>query len=124
VRAGTAIVAFVPSTDLERSRRFYVDILGLELIELSPYACVLNGLGATLRVTKVDNLAPHPFTVLGWEVTDIRASIADLTTSGVTFLRYDGMPQDEVGIWTAPGGGLIAWFADPDANVLSFSQLS
>ena len=116
------MAAFIPSTDLERSRDFYVDVLGLELFDLNPYACVLNGLGATLRVTKVDDFAAQPFTVLGWTVADIHAEVTDLAGRGVEFHRYAGMSQDESGVWAAPGGAMIAWFRDPDGNVLSLSQ--
>ena len=119
---GAHVAAFIPSSDLERSRNFYVDVLGLELIDLNPYACVLNGLGATLRVTKVDDFTPQPFTVLGWTVVDVRASITDLAERGVEFHRYAGMQQDDDSVWTAPGGALIAWFRDPDGNVLSLSE--
>jgi catechol 2,3-dioxygenase-like lactoylglutathione lyase family enzyme len=120
--AGAHVAAFIPSTDLERSRDFYVNVLGLELVDMNPYACVLNGLGATLRVTKVDDFVAQPFTVLGWTVADVHASVTDLVNRGVEFHRYAGMGQDDAGVWTAPGGAMIAWFRDPDGNVLSLSE--
>jgi predicted enzyme related to lactoylglutathione lyase len=116
------IMAFVASTDLERSEAFYRGALGLTVEEINQFACVLRGGGTMLRVTLVESLTPHPFTVLGWSVTDIAGTIDALTANGVTFRRYDDMGQDERGIWTAPSGGRIAWFNDPDDNVLSLTE--
>jgi predicted enzyme related to lactoylglutathione lyase len=116
-----SIIAFAPSTDLERSRAFYEGVLGLTVEDLNGFALVLRVGSTMLRVTKVESLNPQPFTVLGWAVEDIEGVIDGLVSRGVTFHRYDGMPQDDRGIWTAPGGGRIAWFSDPDANVLSLT---
>jgi predicted enzyme related to lactoylglutathione lyase len=117
------IVAFLPTTDLGRARSFYEGVLGLAVEEVDGFACVLRGGGTTLRVTLVESLTPQPFTVLGWLVTDIAGTIDGLTAKGVRFRRYEGMGQDERGVWTAPGGAQIAWFSDPDDNVLSLTQL-
>ena len=120
MRFGTAqLVAFVATTDLDRAREFYEGVLGLTVTGIDPFAWVFDAGGTTLRVTKVAELRPHPFTVLGWQVPDIDVAVA---ATPVTFLRFDGMDQDERGIWTAPGGAKVAWFADPDGNTLSFSQ--
>jgi catechol 2,3-dioxygenase-like lactoylglutathione lyase family enzyme len=117
-------IAFLPSVDLDRSRRFFADRLGLTVEEVTPFACVLR-VGATmLRVTRVDGLQPQPFTVFGWQVPDIHATIALLAAAGVTCLRHDGMDQDEAGVWTTPGGDLVAWFHDPDGNTLSVTQFN
>jgi catechol 2,3-dioxygenase-like lactoylglutathione lyase family enzyme len=117
-----ALVAFVPSRDLERSAAFYRDVVGLELVELTEFACVLRSAATTVRVTLVQELTPHPFTVLGWDVADIRASLRLLVAAGAEPNRYQGMDQDEDGVWTAPSGTLVAWFHDPDGNVLSVEQ--
>ena len=114
-------IAFLPSTDLSRARRFFED-LGLDVVTVNDYACVLRAGTTTLRVTRVDQLQPQPFTVFGWEVADIRAIIHDLAARGISCLRYDGMEQDAEGIWTTPAGDQIAWFPDPDSNVLSLTQ--
>jgi catechol 2,3-dioxygenase-like lactoylglutathione lyase family enzyme len=116
------VIAFVPAADLDASCDFYSGVLGLEVAEISPFACVLNGSGAMIRVTKVDQLRTQPFTVLGWTATDIAAEVTELTGRGVKFVRYQGMEQDDLGIWTTPGGDRIAWFTDPDGNVLSLTQ--
>ena len=115
-------IAFVPSTDLGRARRFYGEVLGLTVEEDGPYACVLRSGGVMVRVTKVDQLVPQPFTILGFEVADVRRTVADLIVLGVEFHRFDGMNQSAEGIWTSPGGGLVAWFADPDGNTVSLTQ--
>ena len=118
------VVAFVPSTDLVRSERFYVDVLGLEPVDRSPYASELRCGSTTVRVTKVDELRPQPFTVLGWSVPDLRSVVAQARARDVDLLRYDGLGQDDDGVWTTPTGDLVAWFPDPDGNVLSLTQLS
>jgi catechol 2,3-dioxygenase-like lactoylglutathione lyase family enzyme len=116
-------VAFVASTDLGRAREFYEGALGLPVLDVSRFACVFRVGPITLRVTKAGELTPPPFTVFGWEVTAIHETIAALAGRGVEFVRYEGMDQDPAGIWTAPGGARVAWFRDPDGNVLSLTQL-
>jgi len=116
------VVAFAATTDLARSHAFYADALGLRHAESTPFANVYDALGTSLRVTLVDRLTPAPYTVLGWVVPDIAAAIDDLVRRGVTFERYEGLHQDGAGVWTAPGGARIAWFRDPDGNVLSLTQ--
>jgi catechol 2,3-dioxygenase-like lactoylglutathione lyase family enzyme len=118
------LVAFVPSRDLARSAAFYGEILGLDLLEDIPIALVFDANGTSLRVTLVDQLLPAPYTVLGWSVGDLRATIRTLSDRGVTFERFPGMTQDDLGIWTSPGGGRVAWFKDPDGNVLSLTEAS
>jgi catechol 2,3-dioxygenase-like lactoylglutathione lyase family enzyme len=117
-------IAFAPSTDLTRSRKFYADVLGLPVEEDGPYACVLRSGGVMIRVTKVDELSPRPYTILGFEVSDIRQAVARLAARGVEFHRFDGMAQDRDGIWTTPAGDMVAWFADPDRNTLSLTQFA
>lgn len=118
------MVSFVSARDLDRARDFYAGVLGLPVHEASDFTCVFRAGGGTLRVTLVADLSPQPFTVLGWEVDQIRQVIAGLVERGVEFLRYQGMAQDRDGIWTTPGGDLVAWFADPDGNVLSLTQFA
>ena len=121
---GSALtVAFVPSTDLDRSRRFYEEVLGFSVAEQYPFAVVLHAGRVTIRVTNVGHdFNAQPFTVLGWEVGDIRAEIAGLVERGVGFLRVGGVEQDGAGVWVAPDGTQIAWFKDPDGNTLSLAQ--
>ena len=116
------VVAFVASRDLEAAARFYGDVLGFRLLEASRFANAYDANGTRLRVTLVDRVAPAPYTVLGWRVRDIAATVRSLRAAGVAFQRYEGMTQDEDDVWIAPGGSRIAWFADPDGNVLSVQQ--
>jgi uncharacterized protein YndB with AHSA1/START domain/catechol 2,3-dioxygenase-like lactoylglutathione lyase family enzyme len=124
VLADAELVAFLPTTDLDRAAHWFGETLGMSLIETSPFACVFDAHGTTLRVTKVDSLVPAPYTVLGWVVTDLHAADLGLDERGVLFERFPGMDQDDLGIWTTPGGDLVAWFKDPDRNVLSLTQLA
>ena len=118
------LIGFVAATDPERARAFYGDVLGLALVEDSPFACVFDANGTMLRVTMVATVHAAPYTVLGWAVDDIAATIRELEARGVSFVRFEGMEQDENGVWTAPGGGRIAWFRDPDGDTLSLTQFA
>ena len=116
------LVAFVASCDLELAGRFYGQVLGFPLLEESEFAKAYDANGTQLRVTRVDRVSEAPYTVLGWRVVDIAATIRALRGAGVLFKRYEGMTQDEDCVWIAPGGSRVAWFADPDGNVLSVQQ--
>jgi catechol 2,3-dioxygenase-like lactoylglutathione lyase family enzyme len=117
-------MAFVATLDAPRARRFYGETLGLRLLGDEPYALVFDAHGTTLRVQKVQALAPPRHTVLGWQVPDVGAAVGALAARGVAFEQY-GMPgQDERGVWTAPGGAKVAWFKDPDGNLLSLTELA
>ena len=117
-------MAFIPVRDLAASRAFYGGTLGLPVTDENPFAVVLDAGGTVVRLTQVDDLRPHPFTIAGWVVPDIGAAVDALVGRGVTFTRYEGMEQDERGIWTTPGGDRVAWFEDPDGNTLSLTSLS
>ena len=118
------LVAFAPVTDPVKARAFYEGVLGLHLVEdQKPFALVFDANGTMLRVTPVGKHNPAPFTVLGWEVESIEATVKRLQLAGVEFQRYAGLnDNDPLGIWTAPGGARIAWFHDPDGNVLSLTK--
>lgn len=116
------VIAFAGVADLDRARAFYEHVLGLPVTDCNDFACVFDAHGTMLRVTAVPKVAQPGYTVLGWKVPDITAVVRELAARGVMFLHYDMMDQDEDGIWTAPGGGRIAWFPDPDGNTLSLTQ--
>jgi catechol 2,3-dioxygenase-like lactoylglutathione lyase family enzyme len=124
VLADANFVAFIPVQDLTVAREFYVQTLGLALTDETPFAVVVDANGTRLRLTQISDLRPQPFTVAGWEVTDMAGEVDSLVSSGVTFNRYPGMDQDERGIWSTPGGDLVAWFADPDGNTLSLTSVA
>ena len=116
------IVAFIGASDAARAREFYRDKLGLPLVsEELPFALVFDAKGTMLRVTMTEKVVAAGYTVLGWSVPDVAGAVKALAQAGVVFERYAGMPQDELGIWTAPSGTKVAWFKDPDGNVLSVS---
>jgi catechol 2,3-dioxygenase-like lactoylglutathione lyase family enzyme len=117
------LVGFVATRDAARAKAFYRDRLGLRLVSEDSFAVVFDANGTMLRVTPVREIALAQYTVLGWEVTDIVAKAKELTKAGVKFERFEAfMKQDELGIWDAPGGARVAWFKDPDGNLLSISQ--
>jgi catechol 2,3-dioxygenase-like lactoylglutathione lyase family enzyme len=118
------VIAFAASANLGRARAFYEQVLGLPVTEQNDFACVFDANGTMLRVTAVAEVARPGYTVLGWRVADIAATAHGLAGRGVVFLRYDGMDQDDNGVWTTPGGDKVAWFADPDGNVLSLTQFA
>ena len=112
-------VAFVGVSDLEAAERFYGDVLGLKLVDARPFALVYDKPASQLSITAVAKVRAAPYTVLGWVVADLEGEIDRLAAAGVTFNRYDGMAQDNRGIWTAPDSARVAWFRDPDGNNLS-----
>ena len=115
------IVAFVPTKDTEKARAFYEGVLGLRFVKDDGFALVLDANGIMVRVAKAQ-FTPAPFTILGWQVSDIKKMVTGLQGKGVQFERFGFFEQDELGIWTAPTGDMVAWFKDPDGNVLSVSQ--
>ena len=117
-----ALIGFIGVSDLARAKDFYGGKLGLPLTDQRPFALVADVAGTTLRITAVDDVAAVSYPVLGWSVDDLDASIDQLVANGVTFTHYEGLLQDQRGIWTAPGGSRIAWFLDPDGNNLSLTE--
>jgi catechol 2,3-dioxygenase-like lactoylglutathione lyase family enzyme len=124
ILGSSKLVAFAPTTDPAKARAFYEGVLGLRLVaDEKPFALVFDANGTMLRVTTVHEHLSQPFTVLGWEVESIETTVQRLTAGGVEFLRFPGINDgDALGIWTSPSGARIAWFHDPDKNVLSLTQ--
>jgi predicted enzyme related to lactoylglutathione lyase len=120
--ANERLVAFIPVSDLSAGRQFYESILGLRVTEANPFAVVVEANETMVRLTQVPDLTPQAFTIAGWVVADIEATIDTLVARGVVFRHYDGMGQNDQGIWEAPGGDRVAWFSDPDGNTLSLSS--
>jgi len=120
------VVAFVPTRDPEKARAFYEGVLGLEFASEDPFALVFNANGVMIRIANVSSVSdfkPASFTILGWHVPSAEAAIRELEAKGVTFERFAWMEQSETGIWTSPSGAQIAWFKDPDGNVLSITEI-
>ena len=118
------LIAFVATARPAESRAFYGETIGLTLVEESEFSIVFASGETMLRVQKVSNVTVPPDTAIGWEVDDIAGRIRDLTNKGATFERFDGFVQDGEGIWSAPDGTRVAWFKDPDGNLLSLTQFS
>ncbi|WP_139113113.1 VOC family protein [Mucilaginibacter sp. PPCGB 2223] len=120
--ADKELKAFVPTVKPGEAKLFYQDILGLQLLSQDDYALEFNANGVLLRVIIVPELKPHPFTALGWNVGDMVPIIQALNKKGIFCEKYNFLEQDDLGIWTAPGGAKVAWFKDPDGNVLSLTE--
>lgn len=116
------LVAFGATSDAPRALRFYAETLGLRLVVDDPFALVFDANGTELRLQKVPDVMPPNYTVLGWRVRDLGAVIDALVAQGVTMERFPGMPHDERGVWRAPSGTSLAWFRDPDGNLLSLAD--
>jgi catechol 2,3-dioxygenase-like lactoylglutathione lyase family enzyme len=116
------VVAFVATTDGRRARQFYGEKLGLPIVYEDDFALVCEARGTPLRIQKVGSFRPQEFTVLGWEVENLGAAVDHLVERGVAFARFEGMAQDERAIWSAPSGARVAWFKDPDGNLLSLTE--
>lgn len=116
------VIAFVATANPSKAKGFYGDVLGLRLVSEDDFALVFDANGTMLRVQIVKELTPAPYTALGWKVRDIHAAVTNLQQGGVPLQRYPWMDQDAHGIWTSPSGAQIAWFKDPDGNILSLTQ--
>ena len=116
------LMAFVATQDQARAKAFYQDTLGLRPISEDRFALAFDVQGVMLRVTNVRKVVIAPYTVLGWQVQNIAATIKAMQEAGVKFEHYEGLGQDELGVWHAPSGAKVAWFKDPDGNTLSITQ--
>jgi catechol 2,3-dioxygenase-like lactoylglutathione lyase family enzyme len=122
VLSASKLVCFVATARPAESRRFYQGVLGLPVVEEGPFAIVFDANGTDLRVQKVQAVSPAPYTALGWQVNDVEAAARRLGERGIALERYEGLRQDELGIWSTPDGARVAWFRDPDGNTLSVTQ--
>lgn len=121
--AAATPLTFIITRDAAKARAFYADTLGLNFVRQDAFATVFDLAGASLRVSEVADFQPAQHSVLGWQVNDIAATVRALVAKGITFTVYDGLGQDDLGIWIAPDiGDKVAWFKDPDGNVLSLTQ--
>jgi catechol 2,3-dioxygenase-like lactoylglutathione lyase family enzyme len=120
--ASSKIVGFVPTRDSKQARDFYEGKLGFQFVSDDQFALVMRAGETMIRVAKAQDFTPARYTVLGWEVQDIEAMVRWLQERGVVFEKYPFIQDQQLGIWSAPGGAKVAWFKDPDGNVLSVSQ--
>ena len=120
--ASSKIVGFVPARDSKQARAFYEGKLGFQFVSDDEFALVVKAGDTMIRVAKAPKFTPAPYTVMGWEVKDIEKMAAWLASRGVAFEKYPFVQDKERGIWTTPDGSKVAWFKDPDGNILSISQ--
>ena len=116
------LVGFLTTTDYEKARAFYEVKLGFEFVSLDQFALALRAGANMIRISKSETFKPAQGTVLGWEVDDIRAVVSWLGSRGVETEKYPFVEDKETGIWNSPSGDSVAWFKDPDGNVLSLSH--
>ncbi len=116
------ITAFLPTVKPDQAKLFYMNTIGLQLVSEDDYALEFEGSGVSLRITVVPKLNPQPFTVLGFNISDIDIQVKLLIEKGVKFEMYPHFDQNDLGIWTAPSQARIAWFKDPDGNLLSLTE--
>jgi catechol 2,3-dioxygenase-like lactoylglutathione lyase family enzyme len=120
--ASAKMVGFIPTTDYDKARAFYVGKLEFEFVSLDQFALVLKVGDRKIRISKIPNFKPLQGTVLGWEVDNIQSVAAWLRDRGVPPEKYPFAQDQDLGIWTAPNGDKVAWFKDPDGNILGISQ--
>ena len=116
------LIGVLPTAAPARARHFYEDVLHLKFVEDDGFALVFQAHHALIRIVTIPDFKPAPYTLLGWEVPEIADMVREFGAAGVVFERYTWFEQDELGIWTAPNGSQVAWFKDPDGNILSLSQ--
>jgi catechol 2,3-dioxygenase-like lactoylglutathione lyase family enzyme len=120
--ASSKIIGFVPTKDSVKARGFYEGILQFQFVSDDMFALVVKAGETMLRIGKVQDFTPAPYTVLGWEVSNIEEVVKWLQKRGVALEKFPFVQDKELGIWTTPNGDKVAWFRDPDGNVLSVSQ--
>lgn len=114
------VISLIPIRDGEAARAFYEGVLGLRFVVDDGFAVVFEVNGRYLRLTRVPELNPQPFSIIGWQVADIAAIVDGLAERGVVFERYPQLEQDARGVWQVPDGSAkVAWFKDPEGNLLS-----
>lgn len=116
------IIGFLVTKDYNKARAFYEEKLGFEFVSLDQFALVMRAGPTMIRIVELKDFKPAQNTVLGWEVDDIQKVVAWLKKQGITLEEYPFIQDRKTFIWAAPGGGKVAWFKDPDGNVLSVSQ--
>ncbi|HEX3095282.1 MAG TPA: VOC family protein [Candidatus Angelobacter sp.] len=120
--ASGKLVGFVPTKNSRKAREFYEDKLGFQFVSDDQFALVMQAGESMIRIVKGAKFTPAQYTVMGWEITDVEAMVKWLNKCGVAFEKYPFVKDQELGICTTPNGDKVAWFKDPDGNVLSLSQ--
>ena len=117
--AQETLVAFQGTSDSARARAFYEGVLGLTFTGEHEFLASFDSGSARVNLQKLDHVNPPHGTAMGWAVSDLRGTVRALKARGVVFERYDGHDQDGMDIWSPVPGVGVAWFKDPDGNLLS-----
>lgn len=120
--ASSTLQTIVLTSRIAEAEKFYSGVLGLPLNDKSHGALVYDVGGSDLRVSPVPETRPSAHTVLGFAVPNLRAIVELLKQRGVGLERIAGLTHDSTGILTTPEGAKVAWFRDPDGNLLSVMQ--
>jgi catechol 2,3-dioxygenase-like lactoylglutathione lyase family enzyme len=122
--ASAVPMGFLAVGDFARARAFYEGVLGLEFVSQDEFALVLRSGPIFIRFAVPPERVLAPYTIFGWLVADIDSVVDNHSGKGVTFecYAYFGDSQRADGVWSAPSGDKVAWFKDPDGNLLSLSQ--
>ncbi|KAG1682723.1 hypothetical protein GQR58_010518 [Nymphon striatum] len=115
-------ILFLATSNQSASRIFYESKIGLNFVSSDPYALVFNVGEFELRIQVVKSVIAIPYTSLGWSVNNLEKTIEKLSSNGVEFELYENLEQDKHKIWHSPSGAKIAWFKDPDKNILSLTE--
>lgn len=114
--------ASIAVSDMTRATEFYEGKLGLSAVQVGADGSRIyaSGGGAALHVYPSPNRAGESSATLAtWYVDDVERVIDELRSNGVTFEHYEGVATDERGISPRAGGGMVAWFNDPDGNTFA-----
>jgi catechol 2,3-dioxygenase-like lactoylglutathione lyase family enzyme len=118
-----SLMGFIPTRDGDAARAFYETKVGLRFISDDQFALVFQSGANLIRISRTGSFTPAPYTILGWQSSNVEQDVREMAARGIKFERYDYIgTQDELGIWTSPSGAKVAWFKDPDGNTLSISQ--
>ena len=120
--ASAKLMGFLFTKDYDQSRSFFETKLGFQFVSLDQFALVMKIGETSIRISRIPNFVPAQGTVMGWQVQDIEAVVDWLTARGVTFEKYPFVQDQQRGIWSTPNGDKVAWFKDPDGNILGVSQ--
>ncbi len=120
--ASSTATVLVGTTKPEIAKAFYGETLGLKFLHEDQFAAVFETKNLKIRVSKTPAVVPAPYAILAFDVSDMEKAVDALTAKGIVFARFGFLPQDAKGIWSAPDGTKVAWFHDPELNMLSLVQ--
>lgn len=118
------LIAFIATARPDEARAFYREVLGLRFLEESDFSLVFLSGETMVRVQKVPEMTPGSDTALGWAVDSIEQRMAELAENGVVFERFGELAAGDDPVWVAPDGTKVAWFRDPDGNLLSLTEFA